>query len=209
MSIFTVRELLLTDLWLESQQGHFAIGSRDFLKPGVGELSVKVQALAVALNPLDWKVRQGIKFSVSDPFPLVLGIDITGDVVEVGEGVTSFSKGDRVFFLIHDFQCCYDRQDPNQSIVRGSFHYSTTILVTAAAYVGMFHPTKLRGLQFSLPLEPSQRGQMAGTPFVVLGEAPSGSSILPFHELLDDMRGLSPIITTSSLKHAEFLNPSE
>lgn len=31
-----------------------------------------------------------------DGYPAVLGSNITGDVVEIGEGVSDFQKGDRV-----------------------------------------------------------------------------------------------------------------
>jgi NADPH:quinone reductase-like Zn-dependent oxidoreductase len=83
-------------LWLESKQGKFVVGSRVIPKAAPGELLVKVKA--AALDPVDWKIQQGI-FSLSDTYPMVLGTDIAGDVEEVGEGVTKFSKGDRVYVI--------------------------------------------------------------------------------------------------------------
>ena len=80
-------------LWLESKQGKLALGSRDIPKPGPGELLVKVKA--AALNPVDWKIQHGV-FPLDVSLPLILGTDIAGDVRAVGEGVTNFSKGDRV-----------------------------------------------------------------------------------------------------------------
>jgi NADPH:quinone reductase-like Zn-dependent oxidoreductase len=49
---------------------------------------------ASALNPVDWKVQKyGNPITI---YPAVIGSDSSGEVVEVGEGVTNFIKGDRV-----------------------------------------------------------------------------------------------------------------
>jgi NADPH:quinone reductase-like Zn-dependent oxidoreductase len=64
--------------------------------PGAGE--VVVQMRAAALNPFDWKVIDGaLRGAVDHRFPLTLGSDGAGVVSEVGEGVTSFRAGDRVY----------------------------------------------------------------------------------------------------------------
>jgi NADPH:quinone reductase-like Zn-dependent oxidoreductase len=67
-------------------------------KPGPGEVLVSVAATSV--NPVDWKMRSGAakdRFPVQ--FPGILGRDVAGLVREVGEGVTAFKEGDRVFAL--------------------------------------------------------------------------------------------------------------
>lgn len=67
-------------------------------KPGAGEVLVRVEA--VSLNPVDWKIRSGaIKERMPVEFPAILGRDVAGVVREVGEGVTGFEQGDRVFAL--------------------------------------------------------------------------------------------------------------
>jgi NADPH:quinone reductase-like Zn-dependent oxidoreductase len=93
-------------LWLVSEQGNLILGSRDIPKPGPGELLVKVKA--AALNPVDWKIQHGF-FPIGSPLPLILGTDIAGDVEEVGEGVTKFSKGDRVYVMsvLHSISIIY------------------------------------------------------------------------------------------------------
>ena len=48
---------------------------------------------AVALNPADWKAHKGL---IPVNFPAILGADVSGDVEELGEGVTDFKNGDRV-----------------------------------------------------------------------------------------------------------------
>lgn len=62
---------------------------------GNGQVLLKVHAAAV--NPLDTKIAAGQGAHARQPLPAVLGIDLAGTVVEVGEGVDGFSPGDDVF----------------------------------------------------------------------------------------------------------------
>ncbi|KAF3888224.1 MULTISPECIES: NAD(P)-dependent alcohol dehydrogenase [Nostocales] len=60
------------------------------------ELLVKVRASCV--NPVDWKIRKGmLKFVTGNKFPMILGFDLSGDVVEVGSQVTLFKPGDAIY----------------------------------------------------------------------------------------------------------------
>ncbi|WP_035795224.1 NADP-dependent oxidoreductase [Kitasatospora mediocidica] len=63
--------------------------------PGPGQVLVKVEA--AALNPLDLALITG---AMKDIFPvqhpLVVGMDATGTVAQVGEGVTEYAPGDPV-----------------------------------------------------------------------------------------------------------------
>lgn len=67
-------------------------------KPASGEVLVKVAATSV--NPVDLKTRRG---EMRDQIPLkpwsILGYDLAGTVVELGENVTGFRPGDRVMGL--------------------------------------------------------------------------------------------------------------
>jgi NADPH:quinone reductase-like Zn-dependent oxidoreductase len=68
--------------------------------PGPGELLVQVHAAAV--NPVDTGVRAGHAQGIAHArFPYIPGYDLSGVVVEVGEGVTRFSLGDEVFAMLH------------------------------------------------------------------------------------------------------------
>ena len=62
---------------------------------GPGEVVVRVRAAGV--NALDWKIRDGL---MRDAFPVALpatlGIELAGEISEVGTGVTAFAVGDRV-----------------------------------------------------------------------------------------------------------------
>lgn len=59
-----------------------------------GEVLVKIYASAV--NPADWKFRNGF-FGKDAPLPLTLGFDFSGVVESIGDGVTKWKKGDEVY----------------------------------------------------------------------------------------------------------------
>jgi len=90
-------------LFLDKKFGDLTVGETVIPKPGPGELLIKI--LATSLNPVDWKIQKyGIYI---EEFPTILGTDIAGDVVEVGEGVTSFRVGDRVYVMaLPALKCC-------------------------------------------------------------------------------------------------------
>src|SRR5208283_2375249 len=65
-------------------------------QPAAGELLIRVHAVAV--NPVDWKIREGhLKDRLRYPFPFIPGWDLSGMVEATGPGVTRFRKGDGVF----------------------------------------------------------------------------------------------------------------
>ena len=66
--------------------------------PGPGELLIRTAATSV--NPVDYKMRSGAakeRFPVE--FPGILGRDVSGTVLALGEGTTGFEVGDRVMAL--------------------------------------------------------------------------------------------------------------
>jgi NADPH:quinone reductase-like Zn-dependent oxidoreductase len=70
----------------------------DVDKPEPKPSQVLVEVHAASLNPFDTTVRSGVmKESMPLSLPLTLGGDIAGVVVAMGEGVDSFSVGDKVF----------------------------------------------------------------------------------------------------------------
>ncbi len=68
--------------------------------PQAGGKQIVVKAQAIAVNPVDWIVQLvgGLIFPWLK-YPLVLGWDVAGEVVAVGEEVTRFRVGDRVVGL--------------------------------------------------------------------------------------------------------------
>ena len=65
-------------------------------EPQMGEVLVRVYAAGV--NPIDWKIRQGLmKESRPVTFPYTPGIEVAGVVEDVGPTVTAFEIGQAVF----------------------------------------------------------------------------------------------------------------
>lgn len=81
---------------------HFG-GPEEFTKvpleapdPGAGEIVIKTTAIGT--NPLDYKMRDGSSGLCKHlSLPVILGREVAGEVVSVGEGITNLVLGDRVF----------------------------------------------------------------------------------------------------------------
>ena len=64
------------------------------LKPG----TVLVRVAAAGINPFDWKLIDGIlDGKMPHNFPLIMGVDGAGTIEAVGEGVTRFHTGDKIY----------------------------------------------------------------------------------------------------------------
>jgi NADPH:quinone reductase-like Zn-dependent oxidoreductase len=69
-------------------------------QPQLSGDTVLIASAAASVNPIDWKVRSGIRqkdFPLS--FPAILGRDVSGIVRAVGAKVKHFKPGDRVIAL--------------------------------------------------------------------------------------------------------------
>lgn len=70
------------------------IGEAAEPSPGPDELLIGVRAAGI--NPADWKI---VEMGFPDwKFPKAIGLDAAGVVVAIGEGVTGFAPGDRVYY---------------------------------------------------------------------------------------------------------------
>lgn len=63
--------------------------------PGKGQILVRIHAAGV--NPLDTKIAIGAGAHARQELPAVLGLDLAGTVVELGEAVDGFTPGQEVF----------------------------------------------------------------------------------------------------------------
>lgn len=71
---------------------------RDIPRPGITPDQILVEVHAASVNPIDWKIRNGLMAArYGEEFPMVLGLDASGVVAEVGASVTGFSVGDEVY----------------------------------------------------------------------------------------------------------------
>jgi NADPH:quinone reductase-like Zn-dependent oxidoreductase len=68
--------------------------------PQISGSTVLIAAAAASVNPIDWKLRSGMRRKDSPlSFPAILGRDVSGIVRAVGANVKHFKPGDRVLAL--------------------------------------------------------------------------------------------------------------
>ena len=66
--------------------------------PALEADQILVKTAATSINPIDWKLREGyLKQMFPWQFPIILGWDIAGEVVEVGAEVSEFNIGDAIY----------------------------------------------------------------------------------------------------------------
>lgn len=88
----------------QDRYGWDALGVRDLPDPMPGAGQVLVRVHAAGVNPYDWHYAAGQPLvarpmlgGLGGPRPRVRGADLSGVVVAVGPGVTTFTPGDEVF----------------------------------------------------------------------------------------------------------------
>lgn len=75
----------------------------DVAEPKVGPDQVLVKVRAAAVNPVDWKCREGYLDPVLDTvFPVVPGWDVSGVVERTGGAVPEFAPGDEVIGYVRE-----------------------------------------------------------------------------------------------------------
>ncbi|KAF9522275.1 chaperonin 10-like protein [Crepidotus variabilis] len=174
--------------------------------PGQGELLVK--AHSVALNPADWKIHRN---RVMDHYPVIFGFDMAGEVVQVGEGVEGFSVGDRIFGQTTvtanrraGFQQYLIKDAATAAKIPEDVSYDeagTLPLGFATAITGLYAEFP-HGAGLTPPFTRDTEGKYTGQPIVVLGGSSSvGQATIQAAQI----SGFSPIITTASERHSNFL----
>ncbi|MBN0048808.1 NADP-dependent oxidoreductase [Streptomyces actuosus] len=72
-------------------------------EPKVGPDAVLVKVRAAAVNPVDWKCREGYLDGMLEAvFPVVPGWDVCGVVVQPGVSVTEYAVGDEVIGYVRE-----------------------------------------------------------------------------------------------------------
>ncbi|KAG9091920.1 hypothetical protein FRC06_000325 [Ceratobasidium sp. 370] len=185
---------------LPTKQGKLEVGTRAIPTPQGKQALVKITAAAV--NPVDWKIVDYGLFI--DEFPGVLGSDGAGIIESTGPEVTGFKKGDKIFF-----QGQYKPADAatfqqyalvdTEVIAKvpsniNDDQASTIPVASIASVVGLFQKS---GIDF-----PGTGPTATGKSILVLG---GSSSVGQFGIQLARIAGFSPIVTTASVQHTEFL----
>lgn len=76
----------------------------DLPEPSIKANQMLVKVYASSINPIDWKIRNGLLQIITGyGFPLILGFDVAGEVVQVGSQVTKFSPGDAIYAYLDYF----------------------------------------------------------------------------------------------------------
>jgi NADPH:quinone reductase-like Zn-dependent oxidoreductase len=66
--------------------------------PTINADDILINVKAAAINPVDWKIREGyLQQFIPYKLPVTLGWDVAGVVTQVGSEVTEFKVGDEVF----------------------------------------------------------------------------------------------------------------
>jgi NADPH:quinone reductase-like Zn-dependent oxidoreductase len=130
--------------------------------PTLGPRDILVDVRAAGLNPTDFKFRQGMLRPIYRPkLPLVFGNEFAGEVVAVGDEVTRFSTGDRVFARVEK-----DRLGAfaEQAAVGEDFaaRMPSNLDFAAAAGVPLAALTALQALRDELGLKPEQKVFISG-----------------------------------------------
>ena len=68
----------------------------DLPEPATGDNQVRIRVSKVAVNPVDTYIRNGANYWEL-PYPFVIGCDFAGTVESVGDSVTGFQPGQRVW----------------------------------------------------------------------------------------------------------------
>ncbi len=78
--------------------GREVLRYEDSPKPVMEDDEVLIRVIAAAVNPVDWKIREGLlREIITYEFPLTLGWDLSGIVMETGKNVSRYSVGDAVY----------------------------------------------------------------------------------------------------------------
>ncbi|HEV2613941.1 MAG TPA: NADP-dependent oxidoreductase [Gammaproteobacteria bacterium] len=73
-------------------------------KPIPGDNQVLIKPYAVSINPVDWKIQEGlVQHLVTLSFPFTLGMDFSGVVESKGKNVKNFNIGDEVYGMSNVF----------------------------------------------------------------------------------------------------------
>jgi NADPH:quinone reductase-like Zn-dependent oxidoreductase len=83
---------------IDGYGGNDRVQLREMPRPEPGDTDVLIEIHAASVNPVDFKIREGkVKLLLPYSFPLILGCDLAGVVVEIGSKVRKFKKGDAVY----------------------------------------------------------------------------------------------------------------
>jgi NADPH:quinone reductase-like Zn-dependent oxidoreductase len=128
----------------------------DVPAPPAKDDEVVIAVRASSVNPVDWLVRDGRATSfVKVTFPVILGCDLAGTVVEVGKHAKRFTVGDAVFAMMpQDWGAHAERVALSERLVQKK---PAAITMEEAAALGTVSLTALKGLRKHAGVKAGQR----------------------------------------------------
>jgi NADPH:quinone reductase-like Zn-dependent oxidoreductase len=178
------------------------IKTTEIYKPGNGEVLIKNHY--ASSNPVDWKMQK-FGYFVKD-FPVILGNDVSGEIEEVGEGVTEFKKGDKVWAylpLLSDMALKHGGyQEFSISTHTSVAKIPSTITLEEGATLGLTAATAALGLFQDLHI-PRPTNPPTKTDEIILVWGGS-SAVGGFAIQLAALAGYK-VFTTTSPKHFEYV----
>jgi NADPH:quinone reductase-like Zn-dependent oxidoreductase len=94
-------ELFMKAIRIDHFGGPDVMEVREVHKPKPAADEVLVKAMAVGVNPVDYKIREGEYPEVQrDKLPITMGREVAGIVEEAGAQVAGFRPGDAVFAMV-------------------------------------------------------------------------------------------------------------
>ncbi|KAL3459658.1 chaperonin 10-like protein [Aspergillus heterothallicus] len=197
-----------TAAWLNEPKAHpFTISPAPLWKPSATEILIKNHA--VAINPVDPSLQRHPWWPLN--YPTMLGQDVAGEVVAVGESVTRFKPGDRV--VGHADGMTSGRNESNAfqqytvlatnlaSHIPDHVEFESAVVLPlglSTAACGLFQEDTLN---LRYPTEPRVQGKGEGETLLVWGGASSvGSNAIQ----LAVAAGYK-VVTTASPKNFEYV----
>lgn len=89
---------------LEKSGGVEFFSIQNIEKPSIKDNEVLISVKAISINPVDFKakaIEDMLTGIIGEQRPAMLGWDISGTIVEIGNNVTKFEIGDNVFGMIN------------------------------------------------------------------------------------------------------------
>ncbi|TKB02511.1 zinc-binding alcohol dehydrogenase family protein [Alteromonas portus] len=159
-------------------------------KPSASGRDLLIKISAIAVNPVDYKIRQRINPNGGEP--KILGWDAVGEVVEIGADVTEFAVGDRVYYAGDltkagsnaEFQLVDERIVGKAPKSLSDSDAAALPLTTITAYELLFDHLELK-----------QQDEKSGEVVLVVGAAGGVGSIML--QLLKVLTGATVIATAS------------